>query len=52
MAGTVKTLVVDDSLIMRNIVKNTFAELKYLLQCLEAENGNQAYKYWKPMMLL
>jgi len=40
----VKTvLVVDDSRIMRNIVKNTFAELKIPCQFLEAENGKKAY---------
>ncbi|MCL2721816.1 MAG: response regulator [Treponema sp.] len=38
----VKILVVDDSIIMRNIVKNTFASLKVPFDCLEAENGNQA----------
>jgi len=38
----VRILVVDDSIIMRNIVKNTFAELKVPFQCLEAENGAQA----------
>lgn len=37
-------LVVDDSLIMRNIVKNTFAEMKVPFQCVEAENGRQALK--------
>ena len=36
-------LVVDDSRIMRNIVKNTFAELKIPCQFLEAENGKKAY---------
>jgi len=35
-------LVVDDSRIMRNIVKNTFAELKIPCQFLEAENGQKA----------
>ena len=35
-------LVVDDSRIMRNIVKNTFTELKIPCQFLEAENGNKA----------
>jgi two-component system chemotaxis response regulator CheY len=35
-------LVVDDSRIMRNIVKNTFAELKIPCQYLEAENGKTA----------
>jgi two-component system chemotaxis response regulator CheY len=38
----VKILVVDDSIIMRNIVKNTFAEMKIQFDCLEAENGKQA----------
>jgi two-component system chemotaxis response regulator CheY len=37
-------LVVDDSRIMRNIVKNTFAELKIPCQFLEAGNGNQAFQ--------
>ena len=36
-------LVVDDSRIMRNIVKNTFAELKIPCEFLEAENGAKAY---------
>jgi len=40
----VKILVVDDSQIMRNIVKNSFAEMKVPFQCLEAENGKQALK--------
>ena len=35
-------LVVDDSRIMRNIVKNTFSELKVPCQFLEAENGKKA----------
>ena len=35
-------LVVDDSRIMRNIVKNTFTELKIPCQFLEAENGAKA----------
>jgi two-component system chemotaxis response regulator CheY len=35
-------LVVDDSRIMRNIVKNTFTELKIPCQFLEAENGQKA----------
>jgi len=39
----VKTvLVVDDSRIMRNIVKNTFSELKIPCEFLEAENGAKA----------
>ena len=38
----VKILVVDDSMIMRNIIKNTFAETKIPFECLEAENGNKA----------
>ena len=37
-------LVVDDSRIMRNIVKNTFNELKIPCQFLEAENGKTAYE--------
>jgi len=37
-------LVVDDSRIMRNIVKNTFSELKIPFQYLEAENGKKAYQ--------
>ena len=37
-------LVVDDSRIMRNIVKNTFVELKIPCQFLEAENGAKAYQ--------
>ena len=37
-------LVVDDSRIMRNIVKNTFTELKVQCQFLEAENGNKAFQ--------
>jgi len=36
-------LVVDDSRIMRNIVKNTFMELKIPCEFLEAENGAKAY---------
>ena len=36
-------LVVDDSRIMRNIVKNTFSELKIPCQFLEAENGAKAF---------
>ena len=37
-------LVVDDSRIMRNIVKNTFETLKIPCQYLEAENGRKAYQ--------
>ena len=37
-------LVVDDSRIMRNIVKNTFETLKIPCQYLEAENGKKAYQ--------
>jgi len=40
----VKILVVDDSQIMRNIVKNTFAAMKMPFECFEAENGKQALK--------
>ncbi len=35
-------LVVDDSRIMRNIVKNTFATMKVPCAFLEAENGKEA----------
>jgi len=35
-------LIVDDSRIMRNIIKNTFTELKVSCQYLEAENGKKA----------
>jgi two-component system chemotaxis response regulator CheY len=35
-------LVVDDSRIMRNIVKNTFSELKIPCQFVEAANGKEA----------
>ncbi|MDR1587317.1 MAG: response regulator [Treponema sp.] len=37
-------LVVDDSRIMRNIVKNTFSELKIPCQFLEASNGREALR--------
>jgi two-component system chemotaxis response regulator CheY len=37
-------LVVDDSIIMRNIVKNTFSQLKIPCQFLEAANGEDAMK--------
>lgn len=37
-------LVVDDSRIMRNIVKNTFAELKIPCEFIEAANGRHALK--------
>ncbi|MDR2483646.1 MAG: response regulator [Treponema sp.] len=37
-------LVVDDSRIMRNIVKNTFSELKIPCQFLEAANGMEAMR--------
>jgi len=40
----IKILVVDDSIIMRNIVKNTFAAMKKPFDCLEAENGKQALR--------
>ena len=36
-------LVVDDSRIMRNIVKNSFAELKIPCLFIEAGNGEQAF---------
>ena len=37
-------LVVDDSRIMRNIVKNIFEELKIFCKYLEAENGKKAFE--------
>ena len=37
-------LVVDDSRIMRNIVKNTFTELNIPCEFLEADNGEMAYE--------
>ena len=37
-------LVVDDSIIMRNIVKNIFAELKIHCMYLEAANGKTAFQ--------
>jgi two-component system chemotaxis response regulator CheY len=37
-----KVLIVDDSRIMRNIVKNTFADMKIPCEYLEAENGKKA----------
>ena len=37
-------LVVDDSRIMRNIVKNTFSELKIPCEFFEAENGKTAFQ--------
>ena len=40
-------MVVDDSRIMRNIVKNTFSELKIPCKFLEAENGNEAMEQLK-----
>jgi len=40
----VKILVVDDSIIMRNIVNKTFAAMKVPYECFEAENGEQALK--------
>ena len=40
----VTILVVDDSRIMRNIIKNTFSELKIPFQYLEAENGSKAFQ--------
>jgi len=41
--GMKLVLIVDDSRIMRNIVKNTFTELRIPCQFLEAENGQKAY---------
>ncbi|MDR0448651.1 MAG: response regulator [Treponema sp.] len=40
-------LVVDDSRIMRNIVKNTFSELKTPCRFLEAGNGREALQMVK-----
>ena len=40
----VKILVVDDSVIMRNIVKNTFLKMKTPFTCIEAENGKIALR--------
>ena len=37
-------LIVDDSRIMRNVVKNVFSELNIPCKFLEAENGRQAYQ--------
>ena len=37
-------LVVDDSRVMRNIVKNVFSTLKVVCQYLEAENGKKAFQ--------
>jgi len=38
-------MVVDDSRIMRNIVKNTFSELKIPCQFIEAANGKEALQH-------
>ena len=40
----IKILVVDDSIIMRNIVKNTFSTMKIPFNCLEAVDGKQALR--------
>ena len=40
----IRILVVDDSIIMRNIVKNTFSTMKVSFLSLEAENGKQALR--------
>ena len=37
-------MVVDDSQFMRNIVKNTFSEMKIPFKYLEAENGERAFQ--------
>jgi two-component system chemotaxis response regulator CheY len=37
-------MIVDDSRIMRNIVKNTFAELKIPCEFVEASNGQEALR--------
>jgi two-component system chemotaxis response regulator CheY len=42
IAVTKTVLVVDDSRIMRNIVKNTFSELRIPCKFLEAGNGKEA----------
>jgi two-component system chemotaxis response regulator CheY len=47
-ANVVKTvLVVDDSRIMRNIVKNTFSEMHIPCDFLEAANGKEALRQLK-----
>ena len=38
-------MIVDDSRIMRNIVKNTFSELKIPSQFIEAANGKEALQH-------
>ena len=40
----VSILVVDDSIVMRNIVKNTFAQMRVPFTCLEAGDGKQALR--------
>jgi len=40
----IRILVVDDSIIMRNIVKNTFGTLKVPFDCFEADNGRAALR--------
>jgi two-component system chemotaxis response regulator CheY len=44
-------LVVDDSRIMRNIVKNTFSQLKIPCQFLEAANGREAFTILQSQMV-
>ena len=44
-------LVVDDSRIMRNIVKNTFQELKIPCQFMEAGNGKDALQILKSQQI-
>jgi len=41
----VRILIVDDSVIMRNIVKNIFAEMKISFMCFEAADGKQALRH-------
>lgn len=40
----IRILVVDDSIIMRNIVRNTFGTMKVPFDCFEAENGKAALR--------
>ena len=39
-----KILVVDDSFIMRNIVKKSFSEMNVPFMCIESENGDKAFR--------
>lgn len=47
IAGMKTILIVDDSRIMRNIVKNYFAKLEILCDYLEAEDGEEALEILK-----